>query len=191
MRHHQALRLVVALSVLAALGTGCVSFSGPNDVRRAIAKQQNVQLEEEMGVTVGPVGIFLANTLAGAYLPISIDGIDWVSFGEYTVSRNEPSAEPICMRDLELPGWQRIARICEPSEEVIVMVSAGDGPLRKMLVVMREGDEMQIVRAEGDLERIIDRVLESNLLDNDTLKFIPDEPPSGPPDEAEQVVTTG
>ncbi|MCP3904894.1 MAG: hypothetical protein GY715_14815 [Planctomycetes bacterium] len=179
MRLHQTIRLVGLLGVLAVLGTGCVSFSGPNDVRRAIAKQENVRLEEEMGVTVGPVGVFLANTLAGGYLPINMDGIKWVSFGQYSVSR----AEPVCMRDLDLPGWQRIARMCEPSEEVIVMVPAGDGPLRKLLVVQREGGEVHIVKAEGDLERIIDRLLESDLVDDDILDFMPREP--APDQEAE------
>ncbi|MHC5113336.1 MAG: hypothetical protein ACYTGP_02765 [Planctomycetota bacterium] len=191
MRHVQTLRCVSALLVLAVLGTGCVSLSGPNDVRRAIAKQENLKLEEEMGITVGPVGVFLANTLAGAYIPFNADGIDWVSFGEYSVSRAEPSAEPICMRELELPGWQRVARVCEPREEIIVMVPDSDGPLRKMLVVQREGDSVHIVRAEGNLEKVIDRILESDLVDDDGLKFVPAEPPETPPDEPEVAVSLG
>ena len=170
----------VILSLLLAT-TGCVSFNGPNDVRRAIAKQENLELEQEMGVTVGPLAIFAANVVAAPFVPMTADGIDWVSYGEYTARCNEPSAEGVCLRNLELPGWERIARICEPREEVIVMLPDEGTSLRKLLVVMREEDTVRIVKAEGNLEKIIERLLESKIIDDDVKEFLVMGPPSAPP----------
>jgi hypothetical protein len=164
MRHQPPLA-AAALLALAVLLSGCVSFTGPNDVRAAIAKQEDVRLEKEMGVTVGPLGVFLANTLAGPWIPVNVDGLDWVSYGEYVCHRNEPSAQPLSFRDITLPGYERVARVCDRGEDVIVLVSDKGKRLRRIVVIIREKDTVRIASVEGNLDKVIDRLLDSDFID--------------------------
>jgi hypothetical protein len=162
----------VLLLVATIAASGCVSFSGPNDVRRMIAEQEQVELDQDFGVTVGPVGVFLASTLAGPYLPLDIRGVQWVSYGEYQARPKHPYGAPLNLRHLDLPGWERVVRVCEQDEDVLVMVQENATKLRKILVVVRDDDQVHIARVEGNLETILDRILESDLVDDEIMMVL-------------------
>ena len=146
---------MLLMLVLPLVTTGCVSLTGPNKIRNQIAQQEDVKLEKEFGITVGPLAVALADAVASNHIPFDVSGISWVDYGEYHVRRNAPSAERFCLRNLELPGWERIARVCERDEEFLVMIRAKP-KLRELLFVQRERETVRIVRAEGDLERVLD-----------------------------------
>jgi len=175
-------RLVALIPLLmAACGlSGCIGFTGPNGVRNAIAKQQHVKLEKQMGVDVGPLGIALANTFAAAYSPVTLDGLWSVSFGEYLIRpTDECSIEEFCLDHVELDDWQPFVRVREKGSTVKLMHNARGSSINKMLFMTQTGPEVMIVQAEGDFNKIIANILESELLDD--IEFLRDleEPDSG------------
>lgn len=59
---------------------------------------------------------------------------------------------------------ERIVRVHGGDDETVIMVDSFDEPLHKVLVLLRDDDRLQIIRATGDLERVLDQVLESDLI---------------------------
>lgn len=156
--------LIVLL--LAGLGpAGCFSFAGPSDIARQLEADAPLALEKEMGITVGPLGVALASAIAGPHLPMSLDGLSSVDFGEYTV--HELSAEPVDvpLHGLEAKGWERVARIRDERSHVSILTWGTEEKVRRMLVLSRDGDELHIVRVTGNFEKLLDNLADSDLLD--------------------------
>ena len=63
MRHTIVNITLVAVCIGAS---GCVTLTGPSDIQKQVAKEADVKLVKEMGVTVGPLGVLLASIVAGA-----------------------------------------------------------------------------------------------------------------------------
>jgi len=177
--------IAVPLLLAAACGlSGCIGFSGPNGVRNAIARQQNVKLEKQMGIDVGPLGIALANTFAAAYSPVTLDGLWSVSFGEYLIKpRGDGSLDEFRLDDVTLDDWRPFVRVREKGATVKLMHNARGNSINKMLFLTQTGPEVIIVQAEGDFNKIISNVLDSELLDD--VGFLRDleEPDSGEEEE--------
>ena len=173
--------LSTLLLVLVAMSLqGCIGFSGPNGIRNAIAQSQDVRLDKEFGVDVGPLGIALANTLAASHLPMSLEGLAWVSFGQYTIRpHHEGSINTFNLDYLELNGWETFVRVREEGSNIKLMCNANGKHLNKLLAVIQEGDELIIAKIHGNFEKIIDNALNSELLDD--VEFFGDD--FGPDDE--------
>jgi hypothetical protein len=142
--------------------TGCVSFTGPNQMASLVAEQNNIELRRQEGVSVGPFGIFLANALVGSHLPISADGLDWIEVGTYTI---EDETEPFRLSALALDGYTCICRMRESGSETVVLADESTATLRRAVVFSREGDELNVIRLEGDLERVLSRALDACFAD--------------------------
>lgn len=156
LRRSSAWSLLV-LVAFACSTTGCVSFTGPNSMASLVADQNNIELRREQGVSVGPLGIFLANAIVGSHLPISPDGLDWVEVGTYRI---ENETEPFRLSMLDLEGYECICRMRESGSETVVLADESTDTLRRAVVFSREGDELNVIRLEGDLERVLGRALD-------------------------------
>ena len=190
------LRTIAAasLATFTLLGTGCVGFSGPNDIRNQITSSQPVELEKEQGFSVGPLGFLVIGVVAGPWLPVDLDGLYSVDYGAYTV--RPLSADPAggrCLRGLELAGWEPVVRVRERGSDVLVMVNERGEKVTGLLFLVQDGRELQIVRARGDFEKILDNLMESDLLGDFDLDDMlataaghqdtpPDAPPGASPD---------
>lgn len=156
--------MTILLAVAIGL-QGCVGFSGPNGIRNSIAKSQDVKLEKEFGVDVGPLGFFVVNTLALPFAPMTLDGMEWVAFGEYTIKPTaQCSLSEFCLDDVQLKGWEPFVRVREPGSCIKIMYNARGDRIRKMLFLVQEGDQLIIVKAEGNFEKIIDNFFKSDLM---------------------------
>jgi hypothetical protein len=163
--HGRSVVAALLLGCVALVCSGCVGFSGPSDIRRAIDKTGHVDLEQDQAITVGPLGIMAAGMFAGPYLPVSLNGLSWVDWGQYTIQPAEgQTVDSLRLRELELPGWEPILRIREGGSDVAVLIGTNDSSVRKILFLQREGDQLQIVRAQGNLEKFIDGLLDSQLM---------------------------
>ena len=156
--------LATIVAVAAGALPGCVGFSGPSDVARRIETSRPVDLDKEFGISVGPLGVFLASAIASPWLPVDINGVSSVDFGEYTVEAISEDPRATCLRDLELAGWEPFLRVCEDGSDVVAMVNENGRSVTGLLVVTREGGELQIVRVRGDFDKIIDNLMSSELL---------------------------
>ncbi|MHC5005193.1 MAG: hypothetical protein ACYTJ0_18970 [Planctomycetota bacterium] len=144
---------------------GCFSFSGPNDIRNQITRSRDVTLERSEGVSVGPLGMVLARTFAGQYIPFDTTGVSSVDFGRYTIlPASAGDADPLRLSSLDLPGWERVVRVRESGSDTVVMVEPDR--LGRLLFLQRDGNELQIIRAKGRLDHLLEELLESELVDS-------------------------
>lgn len=165
---------------------GCIGFSGPNGIRNAIARSQDVRLDKEFGVDVGPLAIGFANLVAAPYLPMSLDGLSWVSVGQYTIRpHHDGSINTFSLNYLELNGWKTFVHVREEGSNIKLMCNTNGKRINKMLAIIQEGDELIIAKIEGDFEKLIDNIFDSELLrDKDFFKFDGNcEPPEEVPTE--------
>ncbi len=160
---------------------GCIGFSGPNGIRNAIARSQDVRLDKEFGVDVGPLAIGFANLVAAPHLPMSLDGLSWVSVGQYTIRpHHDGSINTFSLDYLELNGWKTFVRVREEGSNIKLMCNTNGKNINKMLAIIQDGDELIIAKIEGDFEKLIDNIFDSELLrDKDFFDFDGDSEPPG------------
>ena len=166
------LRATILILVVSSLN-GCIGFSGPNGIRNAIARSQDVRLDKEFGVDVGPLAIGFANLVAAPYMPVSLDGLSWVSVGQYTIKpHHDGSINTFSLDHLELNGWETFVRVREEGSNIKLMCNTNGKHVNKMLAIIQEGDELIIAKIEGDFEKLIDNIFDSDLLgDEDFFDF--------------------
>ena len=152
---------------------GCIGFSGPNGIRNAIARSQDVRLEKEFGLNVGPLAIGFANLVAAPHLPMSLDGLSWVSVGQYSIKpHHDGSINTFSLDYLELNGWKTFVRVREENSNIKLMCNTNGKNINKMLAIIQDGDELIIAKIEGDFEKLIDNIFDSDLLgDEDFFDF--------------------
>lgn len=161
--NHRSFLSAALLVAFTVTGSGCVSFTGPRDLRVELEGAGNVTLHEEEGVCVGALVIGVANLVAAPYLPVSLDGVSTVDYGEYRVE-TACDVSPLCLRELELPGWVPFLRVRDQNRQMVAMVEEEGASVRALLFLEQSGDRLQVVRARGDFDRIIENLMSSELL---------------------------
>jgi hypothetical protein len=148
----------VILALLAS--TACI-FRGPEDLRRDLQASAGVELDKEMGVTVGRFGIAVARVFTKQE-EVPLKGVRKVEVGVYEVVGTRKGVDerrPLAVA--EMPGYQPVVRVHEGNEDVFVMLKMDEQErIRRMLVIVAENDEWVLVRIRGKLDRIVERAME-------------------------------
>ena len=158
---------LTTMLLLVLTGTvGCIRLHGPGDLKRELSEQAGVELDKEFGITVTRSGLWLARQAMKIAededeIP-SLKGLRKVQVGVYTVEGLRPDVEEAVPVHLAVPdGWERLARVHEPGEDVIVAVRIDeDGEIRRMLVVVAEEDEWVLVKLKGRLSTFLENAME-------------------------------
>jgi hypothetical protein len=138
----------------------CISFHGPNDLRRDLVQATGVELDRESAISIGPVGVMLARWFT-AEEEIPLKGVRRVQVGVYEVTDvgdggfGRGTVDPP-----ELPGWETVVRIQEDDEHVFVMLHQEEDEIRGMLVVVMEQEEWVLVRIKGRLRHTVERAMQ-------------------------------
>jgi len=153
----------VALSAIAAsfLCTACV-LRGPSGMKRDLSSASGVELQREMGLTLGPTSLWIARH-AGAFddEDVELRGLRKIQVGVYRVLDDSVDEAPGMRLDrLEQRGWKPFVRVHEADEDAAVLVRESAGRVRSLVVVVAESDEWTIVRLEGDLDALLEDALE-------------------------------
>jgi hypothetical protein len=135
---------------LASLSSGCITFLGPLSLQRTLSREQGVRLEREFGIGVDGVTVGLASCFVGAPLPFgSVMGAD---VGVYRVVGPEQPR----LQELNLSGWERVARVREPDGEFVVFLKMGRSSIRGLAIFNRSEDEVTIARVVGRIDKLFD-----------------------------------
>jgi len=150
------------LLVPALMGVSCV-LHGPRDLRHELSHSAGVKLQQEFGITLGRMSMWLARTglrIAGEE-EISLKGVRRFQVGVYQVTdlrRGRDERARLTLSDMPL-GWEPIVRVHEDGEDVFVMTRLEDEKIRGMLVVVAEDDEWVLVRIRGNLDHVIESAM--------------------------------
>lgn len=160
--------------------SGCIGFHGPNDLRRSIARDNDVRLQQEFGISTNGLTLKLARGIAspfvGKELP-RVAGISRVQYGQYTVvPRSSDEIPDRMLRDMKLDGWDRVIRISEASggDEVCVYTKDNGTILKGIVVAVRDGDELMLVRVKGDIEKFLATAMDSDWFDDIDIEIFPE-----------------
>ncbi|MCZ6836305.1 MAG: DUF4252 domain-containing protein [Planctomycetota bacterium] len=164
------LRYLVSMTLLIGFAMslqGCIGFSGPNGIRKDIAKSQHIELEKEFGIDVGPLGFALANVIAAPFVPVTADGMWSASFGEYIIKpTDECSLDEFSLDAIAFDDWEQFIRVRDGTENIRVMHNVKGKKINKMLVLVQEGNSLMIARLEGNFEKVIDNLMDSDLFED-------------------------
>ncbi|UCF66831.1 MAG: hypothetical protein JSV80_13750 [Acidobacteriota bacterium] len=133
-----------------ALATGCLSFRGPEDVRRDLTRVTGVSYQRETAVGLGPMLLGVVRWVAADEPDASLPaGLRRLEVGVYKPRRE--TQERRQLRGSDFPGWMPLLEVTSGSgDAALVLIEMKRDVLRKMLVVAQESDELVIVRLSGD-----------------------------------------
>lgn len=156
---HRLGRLVPALVLLAVLGSTSCVLRGPGGMRRELSAAAGVELEREMGLTLGRTSTWLARKILkwSGETEVSLRGLRKVQVGIYEVRGLRPGVDERATLSLDdLPDWTPLVQVHEDDGDVFVLTQEDDAHIRRMLVVVAENDEWVIVKLWGKLDRILE-----------------------------------
>lgn len=145
---------LIVVSILVTC-SGCIGFHGPEDLRRDLVQVTGVELDREMGVSVGRFGVALARWFTPEE-EIPLKGVRRVQVGVYEVT--EPAARRLS-EPPSLPDWHAVVEIHDSDEDVFVLMLQREDEIRGLLVVVAEEDEWVLVRVRGKLERVVEQAM--------------------------------
>ncbi len=157
--------LLLLTAIVGLTTTGCW-FHGPNNVRDDLSDAAGVELDQEIGITLGRFGTYIAKKAvkwSGEEDVPELKGLKKVQVGVYDVvglRHGYENRRPLSM-DLFSDEWTPLVRVHERGEDVFVLTRQDNQDIiRAMLVVVAEEDEWVIVRMKGNLSRIIESAMQ-------------------------------
>jgi hypothetical protein len=157
--------MLPVLAMVVVTCGGCWFGAGStSDLRYEYARQTGVELEPEFGMKLGRIATRFGRIFAGGAdsdVP-KLKGVNKVEMGVYTVTG--VSGVRGDLRDIELRGYVPLARVREAGEEIVVLAKPEEERVPAMVVLIREDDELVVVRLKGKLHKFLrenmDEVLE-------------------------------
>jgi hypothetical protein len=161
--------VIVVLLAVAATSLGCMWTPELSQVRRDLERQlPGVHFEKDIELTLGPVSLTFARLFtrmvpdarqASEYL----GDVSRIELAVYDAERI-PSAMDVSMphrlQELEAnEDWEMAVRIRDKDELAWILYRVEDENVKELYVVILNQDELVMVRAEGNLERLVARAL--------------------------------
>ena len=151
----RSLRLTLIVACVATCAS-CISFRGPEDLRRDLARSAGVEPDRETGITIGRLGMIIAR-MATDDDDISLRGVRKVEVGVYEVVGDRRGTGE--RRPLELPGWETVVRVRDEGDDVFVLIEPREGQIRRLLVIVADEDEWVLVRVRGRLNGFLEHAM--------------------------------
>ncbi len=161
--------VIVVLLAVAATSLGCMWAPGLAQVRRDLERQlPGAHFEKDIELTLGPVSLAFARLFtrmvpdakeASGYL----SDVSKIELAVYQTNRM-PSAMDVSMphrlQELEAnEDWEMAVRIRDKNELAWILYRMDDENIKELYVVILNQNELVMVRAEGNLERLVARAL--------------------------------
>ncbi len=146
--------LTLALGL--ATCVSCIVFNGPGDLRRDLTRSTGVELDREMGVTLGRFGLGVVR-LVTEDEDLPLEGVHKIEVGVYDIVRAPEEQKTL---NFELPGYQKIARAHDGEDDVWVLVRLDRDRIQRLVLIVAGPDEWVLVRIRGDLDRVVEQVME-------------------------------
>lgn len=168
-------KLVVLIPILMMMTSGCLWAPGLDGVRKEIQDQiPGSHFEREFAISLGPISLGLARTItkmvpdedanmASGYLK-EIKNVKVAVYDAYDIPRDFELKTPWRLeRLLEEEDWEMAVKVREDGESVWVLYREDSDTVRELFVVVLNDDELVLVKAEGRLDRLMEKVMEDHV----------------------------
>ena len=161
---------VVVLVCVALSTSSCVWTPELSRVASDLERQlPDAKFDKEFSVSLGPMALGFARLVSGMvgdddvrHARDYIKDVTRVQVAVYD-TRDMPSMSnlkmPSQLAELEDKGWETAVKVREDDEAVWVMYRIDDDSIRDLYVVVLSDEELVIVKATGQLDRIMARAL--------------------------------
>ena len=149
---------------LALCACGCVvPFKGPGDLRREIESVTGQEYDRTFALTVGRSGLALARWAVreSGEEEIPLEGVHKVEIGVYQVPDHAGLRQPRArIRAADLPDLSPVVEVDGEGETALILSeSEPDGSVRRLLVIVEEGEELTLVRLTGHLDDFMEQAI--------------------------------
>lgn len=161
---------VFALLFAAATAPGCgaVFYRGPRGVEGAIERQLDCKLNRQFGLKLGVA----TSSIASGVLRAAADDEDGELVGDlrlrgvgvavFEVERQGGHPRRLDPGKLGLAGWDTVLRVKDDGDQVLVMSRPGRrSGVEEAVLVAYDGEEVVVVRVQGELDGLIRGVAEA------------------------------
>jgi hypothetical protein len=157
----RALAIVAGLAVLSS--PGCFWSSELSGVRADLQRQlPGSSFDKNIELSLGPVVMTFAR-VATSVIPGArearpyLRGVSRVQVGVYEahIDHMEDVHMPKRLQSLLDAGWETAVRVCEKREAVWLLYRPDGDEVKEIFVVVLNDDELVMVKARGNLERLV------------------------------------
>ena len=141
---------------------GCLSHRAPRSLESALEEQLGGHLERESGVKLGYCSTRLLSAIEGHEADaegFSLGNLTGLSVVTYTLRDGAANGRYIDPRKLGLSDWETVVRTQGPGEQVLVLAKTGRGKLRRVMVLVRDHNEIVVSEFRGDLDKLFEAVM--------------------------------
>jgi len=161
---------VIVLVCLVFSTSGCVWTPELSRVASELERQlPDAKFDKEFALSLGPMALGFAKLVSGMvgdddvrHARAYLKEVSRVQVAVYE-TRDMPSMSnlrmPSRLKDLEDRGWETAVKVREEDEAVWVMYRIDGESIRELYVVVLSDDELVLVKATGNLDRIMARAL--------------------------------
>ncbi len=164
----RALTAVIAIALAMSATTGCTWTPELARVKNDIERQiPDARFEKEFSISLGPVAMRFAR-LVSRFVPDAreargyLKDVSRVQVAVYNMSSMPPVKHvrmPDRLKNMTNEGWELAVKVREDDGLVWVMYRVDKDTVRDLYVVLLDSEELVIVKARGNLERLVARAL--------------------------------
>jgi len=155
--------LMIVIVIMAA--SGCTWSPELSRVRNQLEEQlPGAEFEKEIELSLGPLSLALARVILGAVDDEDagiarkyLRDVSRVQVAVYECDNVPPVSHvkmPEAIRDLEDDGWETAVKVREEDSLAWILYKIDDNRIRELYVITLSDEELVLVKAEGDLDRL-------------------------------------
>lgn len=159
---------VIAIALVMSATTGCAWTPELTRVKNDIERQiPDARFEKEFSISLGPVAMRFAR-LVCRFVPDAreargyLKDVSRVQVAVYNMSSMPPVKHvhiPDQLKNMTNEGWEVAVKVREDDHLVWVLYRADKNTIRDLYVVVLDSEELVLVKASGNLERLVARAL--------------------------------
>jgi len=167
---------IIGLTLILTLCSGCLWAPDLDRVRRDIEGQlPGVEFNKEFALSLGPVTLGLAKLIT-KFVPdaeearMYLNDVSRVKVAIYEADSVPEDVKLKIPKDLkkllEKDGWELVVKTQEDRDATWILCQLDGDKLKGIYVVVLDTDELVLVRAHGNLDRVFEQAMRENLARN-------------------------
>jgi len=149
--------LALALPLVGLMA--CAPWKGPDDVARVVERQTGERFDREVGLTLGRCGLTLARWFVDDD-DVPLEGLRKLEVGVYTQTDPDRAGVAPAISAEIFPAWTPLVEVrTDDSERVLLLTDGPEGEIRRLLILVADGEEIAVVRLRGRLDRTLEAAL--------------------------------
>ena len=168
-------KAVLITAIMITMLSGCLWAPGLDSVRKEIQAQiPGSHFDREFAISLGPVSLTLARVIVGmvddddakeahGYLK-EISKVKVAIYDAYDIPRDINLTMPSRLGKLmDEKGWEMAVKVRDDEDNVWILYKEEEEVVRNIYVIVLSSDELVLVQAEGNLDRLFEKAMSEHV----------------------------